>query len=301
MDKRLNIALIGFGRFGKKYYKTLLKLNLFKKIIIYRKKKNKKFEKLNKKSLVINNVNLAIIVTPVDTHYKIASLLLKNKIPFILEKPVSKNISEIYKLQRMSKTNKTSVLVNYSDLFNKNFRKIIKIRNKIGKINYFHLHFGKFNGNYFNKSFLPHFDWFPHILAIIYSFFKKIKDIKIIKSFTVKRKSFYFQSIILILKLSNNLNAKITFSNIKKGKERKFFIKSNDSQILYNGNIDNENFIKIKNKLISISKKEYTPMEKIVLELDKIKKNNLYFSNLDFSVKVHKTLNKINLMLSKIN
>ena len=104
-----------------------------------------------------------------------------------------------------------------------------------------------------------------------------------------------------LLKLNNNLNAKITFTNIKKGKERKFFIKSNNSQILYNGNIDNKNCIKIKNKFISMPKKGFTPMEKIVLELNKIKKNNLYFSNLDFSVKVHKTLNKINLILSKTN
>lgn len=37
----MNIALVGYGNFGKKYYKTLKQLKIFNKIFIYRKNKKK--------------------------------------------------------------------------------------------------------------------------------------------------------------------------------------------------------------------------------------------------------------------
>ena len=42
MDSNLKIALVGYGRFGKKYYKTLKRLNLSIQIIIFKKKNYKK-------------------------------------------------------------------------------------------------------------------------------------------------------------------------------------------------------------------------------------------------------------------
>ena len=53
----INIALVGFGRFGKKYHKELIKDKNFSLKAIYRKNKilNNKFQKLTKRNLVKNN------------------------------------------------------------------------------------------------------------------------------------------------------------------------------------------------------------------------------------------------------
>ena len=122
----MNIALVGYGNFGKKYYKTLKQIKLFKNIVIYRKNKKKNSHLLSVNSLKKNKIDLAIIVTPIETHFKITKIFLNLKIPIILEKPVSKKTEEIQKLNEISKKNKTSVIVNYSDLYNHNYLEIKK-------------------------------------------------------------------------------------------------------------------------------------------------------------------------------
>ena len=122
----MNVALVGYGNFGKKYYQTLKKIKLYKNIVIYRKSKKKNSNLLSVNSLKKNKIDVAIIVTPVETHYKIAKFFLNLNIPIILEKPVSKKIKEIEKLNKFSKKKRTSVIVNYSDLFNQNFLNIKK-------------------------------------------------------------------------------------------------------------------------------------------------------------------------------
>ena len=50
MVSNLNIALVGYGRFGKKYYKTLKKLNLSNKTIIFRRDNKKTMSKFQVKT-----------------------------------------------------------------------------------------------------------------------------------------------------------------------------------------------------------------------------------------------------------
>ena len=135
MDKKLNLALIGYGNFGKVYFKSIIKSKLFKLNIIFRKNTNgsNRFKILSKKNLNKFNVEAAIVCTPVKTHYTISKLLIENKIPIILEKPATETLSQISKLIRLSKKNKTSVLVNHSDLFNENFKFLLSKKKKLEK------------------------------------------------------------------------------------------------------------------------------------------------------------------------
>ena len=105
MSEKINLALIGFGSFGKLYYKTIQKDKKFNLVCIFRKKKinNSKFKKFSKKNLRSLKIDAAIVCTPVETHYRISKLLIENKIPIILEKPAAKNIIEVKKLIKISK------------------------------------------------------------------------------------------------------------------------------------------------------------------------------------------------------
>ena len=53
MSKKINLALIGFGSFGKLYYKNIKKDKKFNLVCIFRKKKidNSKFKEFSKKNL----------------------------------------------------------------------------------------------------------------------------------------------------------------------------------------------------------------------------------------------------------
>ena len=274
----MNVALVGYGNFGKKYYQTLKKIKLYKNIVIYRKSKKKNSNLLSVNSLKKNKIDVAIIVTPVETHYKIAKFFLNLNIPIILEKPVSKKIKEIEKLNKFSKKKRTSVIVNYSDLFNQNFlnikKKIIN-KKKIKKLN---INF-KSTNNYSNKKFLPILDWLPHYFAIYYSFFNSFNKIYLKKLKTVKINKTFSQSFeINIFKDKKNIS-NFYFSNIIKKKIRKFELFYYDKKILYNG--------------YNIKKNTPSPLERIILKLYYSKLKKKYFNDLTKSIKIHKAINQL--------
>ena len=78
-------------------------------------------------------------------------------------------------IAKLSKKNKTSVLVNHSDLFNENFKFLLLKKKKIGKIKFIDAKFGRFSKQYKKKNEFPYKDWLPHPLALIFKFVKKIK------------------------------------------------------------------------------------------------------------------------------
>ena len=135
MDKKLNLALIGYGNFGKVYFKSIIKSDLFKLNAIFRKNiiDSNRFKILSKKNLKKFYIDAAIVCTPVKTHHTISKLLIENKIPIILEKPATETLSQISNLIRLSKKIKTSVLVNHSDLFNENFKFLLSKKKKLEK------------------------------------------------------------------------------------------------------------------------------------------------------------------------
>ena len=92
MDTRINIALVGFGRFGKKYYNELIKNKNFFLKAIYRKNKiyNNKFQKLTQKNLIKNKIEAAIICTPINTHFELSKFFIKKKNTFNFRKTCCK-------------------------------------------------------------------------------------------------------------------------------------------------------------------------------------------------------------------
>ena len=85
MDRSLKIALIGYGRFGKKYFKEIKKLKKFNLVVIFVKNKiiKKSFAKFTADKISKYNLDGAIIATPPNTHLVIAKEFLKKRIPII--------------------------------------------------------------------------------------------------------------------------------------------------------------------------------------------------------------------------
>jgi predicted dehydrogenase len=135
----LKILVIGYGSIAKRHVKNLLKITDFE-IIVYtnqtsQKKKNCTFyssinDCLDKKP------NAAIIANVTSEHKKIIQLLIKNKIPLFIEKPLSNSYLGIDELVKDIKINKIPTLMGCQFRFHTCIKKIKELldENKIGKV-----------------------------------------------------------------------------------------------------------------------------------------------------------------------
>ena len=146
MNKKIKIGIFGFGLMGKQHAKAIFnskKATLHS--IIDTNKNSKKFSKKFKVPLFTDIKNLLtkkdkpdalIISTPNQFHKKHATLILKSKIPLLLEKPIADNVNSAIKIIKASKKYKTPLMIGYhrrySSLTN-DIKKII-LSKKLGKI-----------------------------------------------------------------------------------------------------------------------------------------------------------------------
>ena len=145
--EEIKICVIGAGNWGRNHVKTLLSLNdvtvgcvdtdlkqlqkiksLFPKIICYS----------NFEESIKDNFDGYIIATPPSSHAKLAQLIISNKKPVLVEKPLSLSVSESKKIKSHLIKHDGKLLVGHLLLFHP---AIVKIKSmidegKIGKIQY---------------------------------------------------------------------------------------------------------------------------------------------------------------------
>tara|TARA_A100001011_G_C14319305_1_gene849652 strand:- start:678 stop:1586 length:909 start_codon:yes stop_codon:yes gene_type:complete len=169
--KKINIALIGFGYWGKKVFKYLKNRKDINIKYIYTRKKiniknNTQNLKLIKDDITIKKV---FLITPIDTHYKLAKFF-NNKILFI-EKPLTLEYKNSLKILK-----NRNIFVDYLYRYSQAIIRLKKITDNksLGKLKNLNINisqtgrFNKFDVNYLLNS---------HALSII-SIFTDIKTSK---------------------------------------------------------------------------------------------------------------------------
>lgn len=295
MDKKINIALVGLGAFGKKYYKNIKKNKKFLLKAIFKKKINKRnslHKNLSLKEIDNCKIQAAIICTPIKTHFQIAKKFIEKKIPIILEKPAGKNIKEIKKLMILSKKNKSSVIINHSDFYNKNFQQLVINKKYLGKINSIEAYFGRYSEKY-TKDFYPYKDWIVHPIAIILQL-ANITKLKIIHSEIQIKNKKIFQSLNIEFIFNKKDKGKIFFWNNKRKKSRLLIVNGLQGVMNYDGIKNSNNFIELKKKRIFI-KNKISPMENVLNKLYFATIKKRYVSDLSLALKIEKITNKIKL------
>ena len=287
-----NIALLGFGKIGKKFYekskknKKIFISHILKKKLI--KLKDKKVKILNKIEPVINNKKIKgyIIATPVNSHFQYAKKIIKIKKPFIIEKPIVANLKELEVLFNLCKSFKKSIFVNYQDLYNPAFVQLKKQIKKIGSYSKINIFFGKFQKikkNKNNLSFSPAFDWLPHPLAIAIKLQGIPNKVRIIKNKIYILKKNIIQSLVICLYYRNKV-IQINFSNQYRSPKRRIKVKGSKATLVYDGYKKNMLIKKIKNKSFKKVKYIYIdPFESLInkfsLSLEKdLSKNDIFLS-----------------------
>ena len=146
MINKLKVCLIGYGYWGPKLARNFQNSNYFKLISVSDKskhnlikaKKDFPFIKTSNdfKELITNNVDLVVIATPTDTHFRIAKFALEMKKHILVEKPISLSKKDVLNLEKISKKNKKEIFIDYPFIFSGSINYIKKIiyNNKFGRL-----------------------------------------------------------------------------------------------------------------------------------------------------------------------
>lgn len=153
----MKLLLIGAGKFGQNYIKTIS--SNFPNIKLEIANKN------NWKQLIENKPDGVIIATQPNYHIDIALFALQQNIPILVEKPLALSLSECNKIKNFQ----IPILVNHIHLFSEAHQKIKKIIDPkdIWRIDTF------ISGSNFNHNYSPLFDFGCHEIAIILDLLKE--------------------------------------------------------------------------------------------------------------------------------
>ena len=122
MGKRVKIAVVGVGLMGRQHLKAIKIskkatlhsiVDINKKSLLLSKNFKVPFYQDTNELLKSNKPDAVIIATPNHFHEKHSIRFLNEKIPLLLEKPISDNIKKAEKIIKSSKKNKTPLLIGY--------------------------------------------------------------------------------------------------------------------------------------------------------------------------------------------
>tara|TARA_B100000315_G_scaffold254598_1_gene296006 strand:+ start:576 stop:1469 length:894 start_codon:yes stop_codon:yes gene_type:complete len=119
----MRVGIIGLGRLGSIHFRIYKEIKNIEKIYLV----DIDTEKLSTDETcphftdykqLKGLVDLVSIATPTTTHFKIAEFFLKNKIPVLVEKPLTQSLAEAEKLLEIAKKNKTILFVGHVERYN---------------------------------------------------------------------------------------------------------------------------------------------------------------------------------------
>lgn len=271
----INVGLIGYGNYGKRYYDNLILDHNFKIIKVLRKSKKKSnslFTNNKENFFKIKNIDLYIIASPSSTHYEYLKCVVNKKKHIIIEKPIVSEFNQFLKVINIIKNYKKIILMNHTDLYMDAYIKFKKDLKKVGKIKSVKLFFGKIDpypieikNNIFK---LPHFEWLSHPLAIIIDLFNDQNfNIKLLEKRKIYRKKLLQNLKVKLLGKRNNID--INFSNNYKVKKRNLHICGSHAELIYKG-YNKKKISVIKNKKTTFIKTQDTDPIKNLLKSFKL-------------------------------
>ena len=302
----MKIGLVGVGRWGKNILNTIMEMDDITLSCVTSKRKNIRdliprdcfiYEKWDE---MLNHPNLdgIIISTPPKTHYLIAQNSLLKGIPVLVEKPLTLNKQEALNLKRISESNKTLLMTEFTQVYNPKFtqlKKSLKLVGKIRKIKTIASNFGPIRND---TPVL--WDWGSHELSILINLLEEIpKSIEAIKT---KEKVSHLgeaSSWDIICKFKNQITSHTSISNME-NKQRKVSVIGTKGIIIlddfgkyplqFHEGIKTEEFPSEIGKEINIEKKEKPLFEALTIFFNCIRNKKISHWSLDLGVEVTELL-----------
>ena len=227
--KTFNVGLVGYGKMGKIYAKEIKKKKEFKIVDILEHKKIVKNQNLIKKFFKSKKINLFIISSPINTHFKYLQLAYEGGKNIIIEKPLVENHNQFKKLKLLNKDYNKKIMIHHNDLLNLENISFMENLNDCKKIEMF---YGK--KELVNSYKKPFFDWLPHPLSIIINLIGEPKKFKIIKYKKTVTNNLIIEKLKLIFNF-NNFQIFLNFSNDLKSPSKKIIVYKNNKKKIYDG------------------------------------------------------------------
>ena len=130
-ENKLNIGVIGTGYLGKFHLeKYQNNENVTVRWVVDKNIKGisldikKNVQKTDDYRDIINDVDAVSIVTPTSCHYEIAKYFIKNKVHVLVEKPMTRTVSEAKKLNQLAEDNNIILQVGHLERFNPVMKKL---------------------------------------------------------------------------------------------------------------------------------------------------------------------------------
>ena len=225
------VGLIGYGKMGKIYEKEIKKIKGFKIVEILKHKNLKENPDIIKKFFNSKKINLFIISSPLNTHFKYLNLAYESKKNIIIEKPLVEKLSQLKKLLEIHKKFKKKIMIHHNDVLNLEELKLLK-KNNTKDLKKIEMFYGCRNIN--NSYKKPFFDWLPHPLSVIVNFFDGPINFEILEYSSTIKKKLFFEKIKILIKV-NNLPIYIDFSNNLKKPIKKIILYTKNKKNIYDG------------------------------------------------------------------
>lgn len=232
----------------------------------------------NIENFFLENTNDCIYVagTP-ELNFEAVNLAIKNKIPLILEKPISNKSKNMEKIQALANKYKLIIVPNLTNYFSDSF---FYLKNYVDKnfdeIKKIIIYEGD-NGPY-RKNIHPIWDWGFHSFSTLLKIFENKNFSKIIK--TEIKSNGYTNRVITKFKFSveSKFEVKLISGNLFKHKIRKFKIILKNNNVLESNMIDHKIYL---NKNI-VFENSITPLQSLLNSFYKTikEKNTDYSKNL---------------------
>ena len=186
----VNIGIIGCGYWGPNLVRNFTKISDSKVIFVsdldqsrlnYIKKLFPNLEVVRdyKKILENKNIDAIAIATPISTHFQIARDALSCKKHVLVEKPITKSLSEARQLIEIAKKNNRVLMVGHTFQYNQAVRKLRDIikKGELGKVLYAYT--TRVNLGLFQDDINVIWDLCPHDISILNYLFDSIpKSVK---------------------------------------------------------------------------------------------------------------------------
>lgn len=127
----MKIGIIGIGKLGSIHLRIYQEIKGIEKIYLVDTDINKVsahqgLPALSDYRKLLGKVDAVSIATPTTTHFRIAKFFLENKIPVLVEKPITQSLSQANKLIKTAEKNKTLLFVGHVERYNNAYLAIKK-------------------------------------------------------------------------------------------------------------------------------------------------------------------------------
>lgn len=170
-QKKLQLGVIGLGRWGKNIVATLEQIEgcEIKAVCDFSAKALEDFSArytatTDPEELLKFNLDAVLIATPGSTHFSVARLFLERGIPVFIEKPMTTRTDEAEQLVQLAQDKKAIIFVGHVHLYNPAFAKAKLLLQQSGKLRF--LFFEGMNNGPYRDDMSALWDWAAHDVSM---------------------------------------------------------------------------------------------------------------------------------------